>query len=285
LRFVALPAGEDPDDVVRSGGKAAFEALIELAEPLVDRLWRAEVESAPLDTPEARAGLRKRLLEHCQAIADPNVRQLYRDEWLGRFDAQFRPAQTQQHRPFVPRGEWKRGKFTPPIPPVGREARAISQIGIAPAMAAAVVAGCVRHPSVLHDHVEQIALFCIDDPALRRLRDFLVDFALGHPALDSALLETTLAASEHQPLVAKLLRPDRTSFSFNQKDADPTRAFREFEGVLMMLVDKGLLENAFDQATNELKAEITDERLARQAHLRAAILDVDNRLASLASSD
>ncbi len=35
LRFVELPAGQDPDDVVRSGGKEAFEALLAQAEPLV----------------------------------------------------------------------------------------------------------------------------------------------------------------------------------------------------------------------------------------------------------
>ena len=139
-----------------------------------------------------------------------------------------------------------------------------------------------REPVV---HVEQVSLFRIADRPLAALRDFLVDFALSHPSLDSELLETTLRDSEHQPLAAKLLRPDRTSFSFNQKDADPARAYREFEGVLMMLVDKGLLENAFNQATDELKAEITEERLAKQAHLRAAIRDVDNRLASLASSE
>jgi DNA primase len=56
LRFVALPPGEDPDDVVKKGGKAAFEALLDEAEPLVERLWRHEVEASPLDTPEARGG-------------------------------------------------------------------------------------------------------------------------------------------------------------------------------------------------------------------------------------
>ncbi|HVL29179.1 MAG TPA: DNA primase, partial [Sphingomicrobium sp.] len=56
LRFVELPAGQDPDDVIRSGGRQAFEALLEAPEPLVDRLWRAEADAAPLDTPEARAG-------------------------------------------------------------------------------------------------------------------------------------------------------------------------------------------------------------------------------------
>jgi DNA primase len=298
MRFVALPAGQDPDDVVRTGGKAAFDALLELPEPLVDRLWRAEVEAAPLDTPEARAGLRKRLLDHAQAIADPNVRQLYRDEWLGRFDARFRPQQAQQgQRPFAPQrgggGDWKKwGKrrsaeeewFQQSTALLG-STREVGQIGLEPAMAAAMIAGCIRYPQAMHDHVEQIAMFVIADAGLRRLRDFLVDCALGEPSLDSDALQTTLAASEHQPLAAKLLRADRTSFSFNRKDADPSRAFREFEGVLMMLVDKGALEIAFEQATDELKAEMTEERLARQAQLREAIRDVDNRLASLAGSE
>jgi DNA primase len=152
-------------------------------------------------------------------------------------------------------------------------------------MAAAVLGGCIRYPAVLHNHIEQIAMFRIADGALRQLRDFLVDFALSNPSLDSEAFQTTLAGSEHHSLVAKLLRADRTSFSFNQKNADPTRAFRELEGVLMMLVDKGVLESAFEKATDDLKAEMTEERLAKQADLRAAIRDVDNRLASLASSD
>ena len=37
-------------------------------------------------------GLKQRLIEHTQAIADPSVRQLYRDEWLRRFDALVRPS-------------------------------------------------------------------------------------------------------------------------------------------------------------------------------------------------
>ena len=43
LRFVELPAGKDPDDVIRSGGSEAFEALLESQEPLDARLWRHEV--------------------------------------------------------------------------------------------------------------------------------------------------------------------------------------------------------------------------------------------------
>src|SRR4051812_18248369 len=64
LRFVELPAGQDPDDVVRSGGKDAFEALLASAEPLDARLWRYELEADTLATPEAWAGLKQRLIDH-----------------------------------------------------------------------------------------------------------------------------------------------------------------------------------------------------------------------------
>src|SRR6185295_17743379 len=70
LRFVELPAGQDPDDLVRSGGRDAVEALLSEPEPLVNRLWRHELQAQPLTTPEARAGLRQRLIEHSQAIGD-----------------------------------------------------------------------------------------------------------------------------------------------------------------------------------------------------------------------
>src|SRR3982750_1094460 len=78
LRFVELPAGQDPDDVVNSGGREALEALLAEPEPLDARLWRHEVEAAPLTTPEARAGLRQRLIDHAPTIGDPSVRRLYR---------------------------------------------------------------------------------------------------------------------------------------------------------------------------------------------------------------
>ncbi|MEO6360097.1 MAG: DNA primase, partial [Sphingomicrobium sp.] len=71
LRFAELPAGQDPDDLIKSAaamvggdgaaqqkaGREAFEAVIEKAEPLDARLWRHEYQFAPLTTPEARAGL------------------------------------------------------------------------------------------------------------------------------------------------------------------------------------------------------------------------------------
>ena len=160
LRFVALPAGQDPDDVVRSGGREAIEALLAAPEPLVERLWRHEVEAAPLDTPEARAGLKQRLMEHTQAIGDPNVRQLYRDEWLRRFDALVR-AQQAAARPLAlppPRVEeaGRPLRAPEPLPPGRRRARS-ARAGSTATTARALVLGHALYPDAIGDHVEALA--------------------------------------------------------------------------------------------------------------------------------
>ena len=38
LRFARLPAGEDPDTVIRTGGRAAFEQILAAARPLSEML-------------------------------------------------------------------------------------------------------------------------------------------------------------------------------------------------------------------------------------------------------
>ncbi|WP_347717946.1 DNA primase, partial [Sphingomonas sp.] len=152
LRFVALPPGQDPDDLVRSGGRAALDALFAEPEPLVERLWRHERDAAPLTTPEARAGLRQRLIEHSHAIGDRSLASLYRDEWLARFDALFRPQRAQfgggPARSFERRGKYdpKTRRFVFPEGPTGPEIRAIGSVGIDPSMARALLTGFALFP-------------------------------------------------------------------------------------------------------------------------------------------
>ncbi|MFL6749393.1 MAG: DNA primase, partial [Sphingomicrobium sp.] len=193
LRFVVLPAGQDPDDMVRSGGREAIEALLAAPEPLVERLWRHEVEAAPLETPEARAGLKQRLIEHSQAIADPSVRQLYREEWLRRFDALVRP---QADRTSYPRREWKKrdGKFVPPAPPTLESTRGLAHSGVEAPIARALLRGFILYPQALHDHLEELAHLAIADRPSATLRDQLVQIAMAGQHLDRDALQTILAS-------------------------------------------------------------------------------------------
>ena len=80
LRFAMLPEGQDPDDLLRSGGAAAIDKVVEAAKPLVEMLWSRAVETGPIDTPERRAGLAKTLRGMISGIRDETVRSYYRDE-------------------------------------------------------------------------------------------------------------------------------------------------------------------------------------------------------------
>src|SRR3546814_17502162 len=55
LALATLPAGQDPDDIVRARGATGFTALLDEAQPLVARLWAPEVAAGPLATPAERA--------------------------------------------------------------------------------------------------------------------------------------------------------------------------------------------------------------------------------------
>jgi DNA primase len=288
LRFVALPAGQDPDDVVKSGGREAIEALLASPEPLVERLWRHEVEAAPLDTPEARAGLKQRLIEQTQAISDPSVRQLYRDEWLRKFDALVRPQQQQGGRSLYPRREWKKnrdGRFVPPAPPASAAARAIGTSGMDRATARALVLGHALYPDAIADHVESFAHLPIADPATAKLRDRMVDLIMSGQTLDREGIATILAAEDTASAWRDLSKGGDLGFSFTRSKSDPELARRDLGLAVEALVAKSEIELALAEATKRLKQEFSDSAYAEQQRLIAAKKSYNDRLASLVGNE
>ena len=89
LRFAFLPDGQDPDDLARSGGHDAIADVLNGARPLVDVLWTRETEAGPLDTPERRAALERRLADLMNEIRDETLRRYYRDDIRARLDALY----------------------------------------------------------------------------------------------------------------------------------------------------------------------------------------------------
>src|SRR6202158_407657 len=91
LRFALLPEGQDPDDLARSGGRAAIEEVISAARGLADVIWSREVEGGIFATPERRAALEKRIGELSNGIRDEVVRRYYRQDLSERLQRSFAP--------------------------------------------------------------------------------------------------------------------------------------------------------------------------------------------------
>jgi len=89
LRFAILPDGQDPDDLIKAKGRGAMEEVLNRAIPLVDMVWEREVQAEPLNSPEAKAGLKSRIFAALKEIQHDNVRTQYQSALLDRFDAEF----------------------------------------------------------------------------------------------------------------------------------------------------------------------------------------------------
>jgi DNA primase len=288
LRFVELPPGQDPDDVVRAGGREAFEALLAKPEPLDARLWRHEVEAEPLATPEAWASLKQRLLNHSATIGSPDLARLYREDWLNRFYDLRRPREASRSGARQPQrrgGSFKNGRFVPPEPPVGDRARSIASTGIDAPTARALILGFANFPEELPTHCEQLAALPISDRGTSKLRDELVNAAFSGATLDRQALATILGTDGAAGGQGKGPSPRTMGFSFTRRDSDPDRARSDLAAAVEIIAAAEEVDKALEDATERLKRDLTDEALAEQQRLMQARHGLRQRLASLAGTD
>ena len=101
LRFAMLPDGEDPDDLIKTKGKAAMQKILDQSIPLVKMLWEREVNLESLNSPEAKAGLKSRIFDAIKEIQNEEVRAQYRTDLLGRFDSEFGRRAKHQSNKFT----------------------------------------------------------------------------------------------------------------------------------------------------------------------------------------
>jgi DNA primase len=285
LRFLTLPQGQDPDDLVRAGGRAALEALLEKPEPLVDRLWRSELNAEPLTTPEARAGLRRRLNDHAQTIKDGDVREQYRQEFRQRFDtiyAQGRPAyQQQQPR----RSGGAGGKWMPPPRPLSEATKRINGEGINIHLARAIFGGLLAHPGAIESCADSLSAIPLTDPHLERLRSAMIDAAFSQRALDTASLAPILADAGLDTLSKQLVSTKRLAFSSMRSNAGRESAHRSIIMAIEALAAVPELDAALAAVTLRLEQEWDESLVEEQARLRTARREADDRIASFASGD
>jgi DNA primase len=293
LRFVALPAGQDPDDVVKAGGRDAIEALLAAAEPLVDKLWAHELGAAPLATPEARAGLKQRLVDHAATIADPSLRQLYRDEWLQRFDALVRPQRGASGGGggggggFTARVPWKKnkeGRFVPPPPPASAAARTIGHSGTDRATARALVLGHALFPAAIGDHLEAFATLPIPDKPAATVRDRMLDLAMTGEVLDRTGFATILQSDDTAAAWRDVSKGGDIGFSFTRSDCDPLVARRDLGLAIEALAANSEIAAALELATQRLVAGDATA-FEEQQRLHASREAMNQRLANLASNE
>ncbi len=275
LSILTLPQGQDPDDVVRSGGKAGFEALVAGAVPLVEFLWQRGLALHTGATPEARAAVKAELMGWCDAIADKDVAALYRRDFNDRFGARYFPPRAPA---AATGGPWQKGQRRPaaPVQPSGRASAPDD------ALCRAVLSAMMRFPALVPARIDVLAALPLHDRADRALCDAVIDAASFNDGLDSQGLMAILAPTQVYNRAVEVMRADRVQLSFLDADAGDGAAQARLDDLLSALVAWPEVEAALADAENAARQRLDEHSWQAQQHCRVARDALRQRLMELA---
>ena len=317
LRFALLPEGQDPDDLARSGGRAAIEEVIAAAKPLGEVIWSREVEGGSFATPERRAALEARIRELSNGIRDETVRRYYWQDFTQRLQRAFAPEQGQRGgyrqqgvagfasesaRRFQPRAPFGgngagRGDFRGGLSTAARTiARGPYQVA-SPHLAnspimrgqrsaisrreALILQSLINHPWLLHDHLEEAAALELAHPEANKLRAAIIAaFAKdgGHHSDPAGQSEKLRGDLEKSGFSEQLQRIGRALTTKDVWGAEPGAAQEDVLSTWHQLV---ALHRQSHSLLRELKdAEVALGQEANESNL-GWLRDVQARLAEV----
>jgi DNA primase len=254
LRFVTLPAGDDPDSLIRHSGAPGFAELLGAARPLAEMLWHSELGAKSIATPERRADLEHRLMAQAGQIADRAVQDQYRRFLRDKLFALGRPQTRRFARvPAPPGGALHLN--APPLPPSpGRRQREV------------LVGMLLEHPFLVTEAHEDIAALDFPEPELDRLRRAILEVDATSPGLDAEALRQHLGQSGFAITVDAVSSAlaDHAGFLARATEADGVRLCWAHVTRMVRDGDRSDLADAAEALARDLSPETWERFLAMQ---------------------
>lgn len=204
LRFAVLPAGLDPDDLIRAQGAGAMQKVLDGAQPMVNLLWQRETEGRVFDSPERKAALDKTLRAALLRIADPSIRAHYGED-IKRLRAELFGTRLPARAPFVPGQRRGTKAVLPDQPPVAATKGSLLATGedrLDEVLREAVIlAVLITHPALIHRFEPEVERLDMIGPGHHVLRDLLLTHA------DAANPHDQILAAAPAALDALMARP------------------------------------------------------------------------------
>ena len=272
LRFVTLPPGEDPDDLLKRGGPKAMRDFLQSATGLADFIWDQELHQHPLDTPERQADFMRRVRGRVRDVADKTVQDAYGDSIERRIREMRDTGRGSKYTP----GRLGKSIFQRPAPRGSATARAQVSTVLGHRQQQGVMAAIVTHPTLMEEFGEALGFLQFDDPFLDKLRQDILEVVLSESDLDEISLRHHLHGLGYSEDCDGLLGPatlGHVAFARPEASLEQARA-----GVCELLARMGKhkLEEQLADAQQAVVAEFNETNWNRLASLRAALVVVNS---------
>ena len=201
VRIANLPAGQDPDDILKTEGAEGLRRILAAASGILDSLWQRKFSEYKLEDartqPGARAAFWADIRQMVRSISHNQTRTAYLD------DVEFRIAAMRASlKSAVAQG----GSYTarqmvrPRRPKTGMRVQY-----------QAVLALLVRFPELFSDYAEELAMMKFEDSELEGVKKHIIDLLISTPDLDEAALRYHLKSSGFEVMLEELCGGDMTA--------------------------------------------------------------------------
>ena len=210
VRLAVLPEGQDPDDILNSGGPEALRRVLSSASGLLDALWAFKSAAYQLDDPRTQAGAKAAFWQEMRGLIRSIGHSQTRSAWAD--DLEFRIAAmrgaARGPAPGQQRGGPAQTRYTRsgPLMPAPRRPKTGRHI-----QARALLALIISHPALFADYAEQLAMLDFHDEALDGLKNTVIDLLLSAPDLDAAALKHHLETDIDAVILDQLFGADMTA--------------------------------------------------------------------------
>ena len=210
VRLAVLPEGQDPDDILNSGGPEALRRVLSSASGLLDALWAFKSAAYQLDDPRTQAGAKAAFWQEMRGLIRSIGHSQTRSAWAD--DLEFRIAAMRGAARGPAHGQQRGGpaqtRYTRsgPLMPAPRRPKTGRHI-----QARALLALIISHPALFADYAEQLAMLDFHDEALDGLKNTVIDLLLSAPDLDAAALKHHLETDIDAVILDQLFGADMTA--------------------------------------------------------------------------
>ena len=285
LRFVTLPAGEDPDTLIASQGVDAMNELIDNARPLDQVVWEVESAAERTGTPERVAGLEHRLEQRAFAITDKKVQYQYLNAFRQRLRdsaAKRKAATSTNDRKNFPKPKIRVYNASNPSErgpdrvagdsALGKGTKNFPESSNTRLQQQAILATIINNWDLLDEFAETLGTLNFFDPALDKLRQEILLLYARSSDLDSEavarhLMETGVSEGLQAVLSPGVFVSARSARADSDSQVAKTGLLELIHGMRLEEAQK----NYNEQPTDENFARLQECQASKYQSLRGSV--------------
>ena len=229
MKFIFLPDGMDPEDLLKRLGKNEMNNLITKAIPLIDIFWAYFITSTDYGTPEDRANTENQVNKMMDRIENAEVKKQYKNEIRDRLSAYWKSKSFESNRVFFKTVTKK------PSTQLLKKFKANSQESDVMWRDSMFILVLIECPELVSEFMEEISTIELSNDRILDLKEEILQFVIANKVKNdqSVLLQNYLKESGYSEIIESLEKSSSQKKYLNMLGAvNPSDVKIKFRNIL-----------------------------------------------------